>query len=146
MNTRRAAGEAKQFLVVQEKNRRSCCHILYISNQANIKMDGITLSLFNKATVATRSVVGIISNEANSATTTIYEHQVGRIAILIALIYLGVALLRAVFGVAHFFFIYFLRPAKNLKFYGSWAVVTGATDGIGKAYCVELAKKGKTPT
>jgi len=37
---------------------------------------------------------------------------------------------------------YFLRPGKNLRKYGAWAVVTGATDGIGKAYAFELAKQG----
>jgi len=36
----------------------------------------------------------------------------------------------------------FLRPAKSFKKYGKWAVVTGATDGIGKAYAFALAKKG----
>jgi 17beta-estradiol 17-dehydrogenase / very-long-chain 3-oxoacyl-CoA reductase len=36
----------------------------------------------------------------------------------------------------------FLRPAKNLNKYGKWAVVTGATDGIGKAYAIALAKHG----
>lgn len=36
----------------------------------------------------------------------------------------------------------FIRPGKNLKKLGEWAVVTGATDGIGKAYCMALAKKG----
>jgi len=36
----------------------------------------------------------------------------------------------------------FLRPAKNLRSMGEWAVVTGATDGIGKAMSVELARKG----
>ena len=36
----------------------------------------------------------------------------------------------------------FLRPGKNLKKLGKWAVVTGATDGIGKAYAHALAKKG----
>jgi len=36
----------------------------------------------------------------------------------------------------------FLRPAKDLKKYGKWAVVTGATDGIGKAYAFAFAKKG----
>lgn len=36
----------------------------------------------------------------------------------------------------------FLRPAKNLKDYGSWAIITGATDGIGKALAFELASKG----
>jgi 17beta-estradiol 17-dehydrogenase / very-long-chain 3-oxoacyl-CoA reductase len=37
-----------------------------------------------------------------------------------------------------------LRPRKNLvKRYGSqWAVVTGASDGIGEQYCYELAKSG----
>jgi len=38
--------------------------------------------------------------------------------------------------------VHFLRPGKNLKKYGSWAVITGATDGIGKAYAQELARKG----
>lgn len=32
--------------------------------------------------------------------------------------------------------------AVNLKSYGSWAVVTGCTDGIGKAYAELLAKRG----
>jgi len=36
---------------------------------------------------------------------------------------------------------HFLRPAKNLRKYGEWAVVTGATDGIGKEIAIELAKK-----
>lgn len=36
----------------------------------------------------------------------------------------------------------FLRPGKNLRNYGSWAVVTGPTDGIGKAFAFQLARKG----
>lgn len=36
----------------------------------------------------------------------------------------------------------FLRPPKNLKHYGSWAIVTGSTDGIGKALAFEMASKG----
>jgi len=32
--------------------------------------------------------------------------------------------------------------AQDLKQYGQWAVVTGATDGIGKAYAMELARQG----
>jgi len=57
--------------------------------------------------------------------------------------YVGLATL-ALFGlkVLSNVYIYFLRPGKNLKKYGKWAVVTGATDGIGYAYACELAKKG----
>lgn len=36
----------------------------------------------------------------------------------------------------------FFRPSKNLKEYGSWALITGSTDGIGKALAFELANKG----
>ncbi|KAH7387475.1 hypothetical protein KP509_16G024600 [Ceratopteris richardii] len=36
---------------------------------------------------------------------------------------------------------YFLRPGKNLTRYGSWALVTGCTDGIGKGFCFQLAKR-----
>lgn len=39
--------------------------------------------------------------------------------------------------------VYFLRPGKNLRKLGSWAVVTGATDGIGRALCDVLARKGE---
>jgi len=37
---------------------------------------------------------------------------------------------------------FFFRKGMRLSKYGEWAVVTGATDGIGKAYAFELAKKG----
>lgn len=36
----------------------------------------------------------------------------------------------------------FLRPGKKLAKLGKYAIVTGATDGIGKAYALALAKKG----
>ncbi|GKY94089.1 hypothetical protein MPSEU_000375300 [Mayamaea pseudoterrestris] len=40
------------------------------------------------------------------------------------------------------FFKFFLRPPKTLKRLGQWGVVTGATDGIGKAYAFAFAKQG----
>ena len=39
-------------------------------------------------------------------------------------------------------YVYLLRPGRNLKKLGGWAVVTGATDGIGRAYANALAKEG----
>jgi len=37
----------------------------------------------------------------------------------------------------------FLRPGRDLAArYGAWAVVTGATDGIGRAVALELARRG----
>ncbi|KAF3431135.1 hypothetical protein FNV43_RR25865 [Rhamnella rubrinervis] len=39
-------------------------------------------------------------------------------------------------------FVTFIRHPKNPKSYGSWAMVTGATDGIGKAFAHQLAKHG----
>ncbi|KAN0036302.1 hypothetical protein ACTA71_010457 [Dictyostelium dimigraforme] len=40
-----------------------------------------------------------------------------------------------------FLYAYFIRSPIKLNKYGSWVVVTGATDGIGRAYCHEFAKK-----
>ncbi|XP_047332823.1 very-long-chain 3-oxoacyl-CoA reductase-like protein At1g24470 [Impatiens glandulifera] len=40
-------------------------------------------------------------------------------------------------------FITFIRKPKNLiKNYGSWALVTGSTDGIGKSMAIQLAEQG----
>ncbi|XP_058753929.1 very-long-chain 3-oxoacyl-CoA reductase 1-like [Vicia villosa] len=35
-----------------------------------------------------------------------------------------------------------IRPTKHLKHYGSWAIISGSTDGIGKSMALELASNG----
>lgn len=66
----------------------------------------------------------------------------GLTLLALALLVLALSALRIVVGVLRFVYAYWLRPGRNLKYYGPWAVVTGCTDGIGKAYCTQLAKKG----
>jgi len=52
-------------------------------------------------------------------------------------------LTKFIIDVAFWLYACFARPAKDLKkVYGEWAVVTGATDGIGKAMALELSKQG----
>ena len=51
-------------------------------------------------------------------------------------------ILKLAFVLVKWVYVNFLRPPKNLRKYGSWAVVTGPTDGIGKSFAFELARKG----
>jgi hypothetical protein len=74
-------------------------------------------------------------------TVTLASHHTEWIIVAVALAMLFLWALRLIYGILRFVGTYFLRPGKNLRVYG-WAVVTGATDGIGKAYCEELARKG----
>jgi len=60
---------------------------------------------------------------------------IGALFIIYCIARLVLSLYRGICG-------HFLRPTINFKSFGSWAVVTGATDGIGKAYAEELAKSG----
>lgn len=48
--------------------------------------------------------------------------------------------LKLAFAFFKWVFVNFLRPAKNLRNYGSWALVTGPTDGIGKGFAFQLAR------
>ncbi|VVA94392.1 unnamed protein product [Arabis nemorensis] len=62
---------------------------------------------------------------------------------LLVLFALGfISIFKCILSLLKSFYIYFLRPSKNLRRYGSWAIVTGPTDGIGKALAFQLAKKG----
>lgn len=55
----------------------------------------------------------------------------------------ALCLLKYVWVALHGVYARVLRPGKNIKrTYGDWAVVTGATDGIGKAMAFEFARKG----
>ncbi|KAL5991238.1 hypothetical protein ACLOJK_012145 [Asimina triloba] len=62
---------------------------------------------------------------------------------LLLLMFLGfLSLSRCSIAFLRWVFVTILRQPKNLKNYGSWAIITGSTDGIGKAFAFELARKG----
>jgi len=57
-------------------------------------------------------------------------------------VYILARILLSIWKKLRAFFFPLLGWRINYKSYGQWAVVTGATDGIGKAYALELAKLG----
>jgi 17beta-estradiol 17-dehydrogenase / very-long-chain 3-oxoacyl-CoA reductase len=62
--------------------------------------------------------------------------EILRIAGAIFLAYLAIRVLG-------FFYDFLLRGKKSLRAVkGRWAVVTGASDGIGKEFCIQLARRG----
>ncbi|XWS22697.1 hypothetical protein CRYUN_Cryun29cG0058300 [Craigia yunnanensis] len=63
---------------------------------------------------------------------------------LLLLSFLGfLSFLNHFISLLNWVFTTFFGPPKNLnKKYGSWALITGATDGIGKAFACQLASRG----
>jgi len=59
----------------------------------------------------------------------------------IGALYVAKVGITAVYKVLLYVYAFWLHNT-NVKKFGEWAVVTGATDGIGKAYATALAKKG----
>ncbi|KAJ4973601.1 hypothetical protein NE237_006775 [Protea cynaroides] len=59
--------------------------------------------------------------------------------VLLPLILGFIVVLKSSLASIKWVYVYFVRPAKDLKKYGSWALVTGPTDGIGKGLAMELA-------
>ncbi|OMO81514.1 Short-chain dehydrogenase/reductase SDR [Corchorus olitorius] len=53
-----------------------------------------------------------------------------------------ISLTKTILGFLKWVRLTFFRQPKNLNDYGSWAIVTGCTDGIGKALAFQLASKG----
>jgi len=54
----------------------------------------------------------------------------------------GFVIVRAAVKLVSECYVLFYRQGLDLTTFGKWAVVTGATDGIGKAYAIGLAEKG----
>lgn len=76
-----------------------------------------------------------------AALTTVVARR--RPVLLAVAFYLAYVTLRLLVRTVRFIHTYFLRRSIDPNTFGSWAVVTGATDGMGRALAHELAKKGE---
>ncbi|VDN25385.1 unnamed protein product [Cylicostephanus goldi] len=81
------------------------------------------------------------------STPFIYTLPLGIVMLgLIPFVYIGYRICRTVFAFLHAVLIYLVAPLfyspDFSRYQNRWTVVTGGTDGIGKAYTLELAKRG----
>ena len=74
---------------------------------------------------------------------TLLSCKAGSLAVIVSLLVSLILAVRVILCILNFIYVYFLRPGKNLRKFGRYAIVTGATDGIGRAYAFELASKGE---
>ncbi|KAI8818034.1 NAD(P)-binding protein [Fimicolochytrium jonesii] len=83
----------------------------------------------------------------NLLAKTVLSLEVGELNLITLACLAGTLLLgRLLFSFLHLLYTITLRPRADLSKYGAkkgaWAVVTGASDGIGKEFAVQLAKAG----
>ncbi|KAG5604858.1 hypothetical protein H5410_026350 [Solanum commersonii] len=76
--------------------------------------------------------------------STIMNHLKTQPLFVLLLSFIGfISFLKSFIIFLKWIFFTFLRTPKNLvQSYGSWALITGSTDGIGKAFAFQLAQKG----
>lgn len=117
--------------------------MLFLSDFTSSQLD-IYTSLRNSISFKKNKLIFLRFNNSPVMADCISEQLKSQPTYLLLLLSLGtISLLKLSFSILHFIYVNFLRPGKNLKKqYGSWAVVTGPTDGIGKAFAFQLAKKG----
>ena len=72
------------------------------------------------------------------------EYDNSKLMLLCALVGFPLVFDKLIWTPASGFYKYFLRPRRNLtrRYQGKWAIVTGASYGIGEQVCHELAKSG----
>ena len=90
-------------------------------------------------------MAGVAGGRVQKLVDLVIDHSHGLISLtklqaIGAVVLAGLAL-QLVLDLGAYVYCHFLRPGKNLKRLGDWAVVTGATDGIGKAMAFEFASK-----
>ncbi|XP_006852268.2 very-long-chain 3-oxoacyl-CoA reductase 1 [Amborella trichopoda] len=97
----------------------------------------------NDPAVARRSTVAKIAKVGQVVAKEVRQLQRPSIFLPSLLILGSFSLYKTLSSLLKWLWAAFLRPPKNLRrSYGPWAIITGPTDGIGKALAFELARNG----